>query len=469
MSNHALACAVLIAVGASGCGDSLPPEMVAPVPYTPAPDGDGELAPTPGFPGPALTLGSAYHTTVFGITGAADGSVWVAYTDDGHQDLTQDRTLVIERFAPGLGAGAIVAQAAIRPRNYSANDLQRVALCSHPSGEVTLAAFTSIPGERTPAALVLTRFSADGAVAASGHVDEPGAAVIDGHAAYFAGNDLDCASEGEDVYLVAVTQGVRLYRVAPDLSVRWSRPVMQMTDKLGLQVIYDGRIRVVAGGDGGAVTAATLWHDDRAEFAAIFGVTLPAINGDADVLVSRFSADGARLSAGLLGGPGPELVRGLQVAGDGIRVLAETTLVKHPDRPNSTLERDLVLLAGDPARNLTEQAVQINLCNDDYLSTAIPLPGGGFLAAGGACGIQVDTGSLITNRTGYLLAVGGDGRREAVTWLSGLRDTMVQALTRLPSGELALAGFRNAPITHTDDSERFNEGWVDVLAVPASR
>jgi hypothetical protein len=39
----------------------------------------------------------------------------------------------------------------------------------------------------------------------------------------------------------------------------------------------------------------------------------------------------------------------------------------------------------------------------------------------------------------------------------------------LPSGELALAGIGNGPITHTDASERFNEGWVDILAAPTAR
>jgi len=35
-------------------------------------------------------------------------------------------------------------------------------------------------------------------------------------------------------------------------------------------------------------------------------------------------------------------VRGLQVAGDRVRVVAEASLVKHPEVPNSTLERDLM-------------------------------------------------------------------------------------------------------------------------------
>jgi hypothetical protein len=230
--------------------------------------------------------------------------------------------------------------------------------------------------------------------------------------------------------------------------------------------IYDTHIRVVANGKGGAATAVTLWAEDRAAFAASFDDELPATNGAADVLVTQFSADGTRLSAGILGGPGPELVRGLQVTGDRIRVVAEASLVKHPEVPNSTLERDLILLTGDPARNLTEQAVQINLCKDDYISTALAAPDGGFLVVGGTCGIQLDSGSLITNRNGYVLALGPDGSRRAVTWLSGQRDTTVEALAELPSGELALAGIRNGPITHTDVSEEFNEGWVNVLPAP---
>lgn len=68
-----------------------------------------------------------------------------------------------------------------------------------------------------------------------------------------------------------------------------------------------------------------------------------------------------------------------------------------------------------------------------------------------------------------MLALGPDGSRRAVTWLSGERDTMVEALAELPSGEITLAGTRNGSITHTDASERFNEGGVDILAAPAAR
>jgi hypothetical protein len=470
MSRNVLTHAVLAIVAVTGCSDSPPsPDVVPPVAYSPSPDGDGELTPMPGFPGPVQTLGSAFHTSVLGVTGAADGSAWVAYTDDGELDIRRDRTLLVERFDPGRRGGTVVAQATVRPRNFGANWLRRVALCSHPSGELTLAVFTSIAGERAVAALSLTRFAADGSVLRTGYIDEPGASMIGGHAAYFIGNDLDCASEGEDLFLAAITDGVRLYRVASDLGVRWSQLVMPMTHRLGLVAIYDTRIRVVAVGNGGAATAVTLWAEDRAAFAASFGDELPATSGAADVLVTQFSADGTRLSAGMLGGPGPELVRGLQVTGDRVRVLAEATLVKHPEVPNGALERDLILLTGDPARNLTEQAVQINLCKDDYVFAALAAPDGGFLVAGGACGIQLESGSLSTNRNGYVLAVGPDGRRRAVTWLSGQRDTLVEALAELPSGEIALAGTRNGPITHTETSERFNEGWVNVLAAPTAR
>jgi hypothetical protein len=470
MSNNVLTHAVLAIVAVTGCSDSpTSPDVVPPAAYVPSPDGDGELTPTPGFPGPAQTLGSAYHTSVLGVTGAADGSVWVAYTDDGELDIRRDRTLRVERFDPGRPGGTVVAQVTVRPLSFGANWLRRVALCSHPSGEITFAVFTSIPGERAAAALSLTRFAAEGSVLRTGYIDEPGVPMIGGHAGYFVGNDLACVSEGEDLFLAAITDGVRLYRVAPDLGVRWSQLVMPITHKLGLVAIHDTSIRVVAAGNAGAATAVTLWAEDRAAFADSFGDELPATNGDADVLVTQFSADGTRLSAGMLGGPGPELVRGLQVTGDRVRVLAEAALIKHPDVPNGALERDLILLTGDPAQNLTEQAVQINVCHDDYISIALAAPDGGFLVAGGTCGLQLESGSLITNRNGFLLALDPDGRRQAVTWLSGQRDTLVRALAELPSGELALAGTRNGPITHTETSERFNEGWVDVLALPTPR
>jgi hypothetical protein len=283
---------------------------------------------------------------------------------------------------------------------------------------------------------------------------------------YAFGNDLDCASSGEDLYLIATTDDLRLYRVAADLSVAWSRPVMAMTKNLILQPIYATRVRVVSDGDGGAVTAMTLWADDRAVFTERFGAALPAVNGDADALVAWFGPDGARGPVGLLGGPGADRVRSLEVRGGRVRALAEVRREKHADRPNNTLERDIVLLEGEPARSVTERAVAINLCNDDYVADAVASADGGFVVAGSTCGVQVDTGSLVANRTGYLLTIGPDGTRRAVAWFTSDRDTQVQAMAALPGGELALAGIRNGPITHTDPSQFSNEGWVGIIAPP---
>ena len=186
MLNHVVAVIVVIVVivAITGCSDS-PPSMnvTPPAAYVPSPDGDGELTPMPGFPGPAQTLGSAYHTSVLGVTGAADGSVWVAYTDDRELDIRLDRTLTVERFDPGQRGGAVVARVTVRPMSFGANWLRHIALCGHPSGEVTMAVFTSIAGERSTAALSLTRFAADGRVLRTGYIDEPGARMVDGHAA----------------------------------------------------------------------------------------------------------------------------------------------------------------------------------------------------------------------------------------------------------------------------------------------
>jgi hypothetical protein len=476
MSRAVLGPVLLTIICGAACSDPPPaPKDLPPVEYTSPPDGDDALVPTPGFPGLSQKLGSAYRTSVLGVLAAADGSVWVAHADEADASL-KDRALVIERIDPQLRTSSVVAQATVRQADLKPSRLDHVALCGHPSGEVTLATFISTggntPSESQNSALALTRFAGDGSVVHTAYIDDPGAPIIDGHAAYLFGNDLACAGVGEDLFLLTTTQDLRLYRVAPDLSVRWSSQVMPRTNKLIFEKAVTAiRARIAVGDDGIAVTAITLWAEDRALVASTSGAALPATNGDADVLVTRFGADGTRLSTGLLGGPGVELVQGLRVDGDRISVLAEVTLTKHEDRPNNTLERDVVLVAGDPALNRTEQAVAINLCNDDYVLDAIPSSrDGGFVVTGGACGIQADTGSLISNRAGYVVTIGPDGRREGVTWFtSDDRDTQVQALTASLAGELVVAGIRNGPITHTDASELFNEGWVGVVSPPAAR
>jgi hypothetical protein len=433
----------------------MPPVTPPSVTYTSPPDGNGALVPTPGFPGRSQKLGSAYRTRVLGLLAAADGSLWVAHADEtSTSTLHDDRTLVVERVDPGPEphSAVIVAQADILPADLQPSQLEHVALCGHPSGEVTLAAFVAT-GEPHAAALALTRFAADGTIVRTAYIDETDAPVIAGHAAYRFGNDLDCASDGEDLLLITTTQDLRLYRLASDLSVRWSQPVMP------LKYLVGTRVRVALGDDGTAVTARTLWAEDRAAFAQRFGATLPATNGGADVLITRFGADGTRLSAGLLGGPGVELLEGLRVDGDRISVLAEMTLP-------ATHDIDIVLLAGDPARSHTEQAVDINLCNEDEIFDVIPGADGGFVVAGGACATPGD----ISTRVGYVATLGPDGRRQGASWFTSERDTLVEALAPSPSGELALAGIRNGPTTATHaPDEFFNEGWVGLVSAPANR
>jgi hypothetical protein len=251
---------------------------------------------------------------------------------------------------------------------------------------------------------------------------------------------------------------LRLYRLAPDLSVRWSRPVMPLTPNLLAQrVLVDSRVVVANDHDGGAVTAMTLWADDRAAFAASFGTALPATSGAADVLVTRFGADGTRGPAGLLGGPAAELVRGVRADGDRISVLTQITVL-------ATHDIDLVLLAGDPALGHTDEAVAINLCDEDEVFDVIPGAGGGFVVAGSACATPGDT----STRVGYVATLGPDGRRQGVSWFTSERDTRVEALAPAAAGELALAGIRNGPTTAPGQSAS-NEGWVGIVSGPAGR
>jgi hypothetical protein len=400
------------------------------------------------------------------VARGADGSLWVAHADEtATQGGGEDRPMFVERFDAGLGAGRIVAQSVVRPNDFTGGSPQRVALCSHPSGEVTLATFAAVAGETSGAALMLTRFAADGARLRTGFIDEPEAEVKDGHSSYSLGNDADCVADGDEVLLLAPTTGVKLYRIAADLTVSWRQLVMPLTANLALGPVYDTRARVALAPNGDAVTALTLWVEDAAAFTQAFGETLPPTSGVSDVLVTRFGRGGARISAGLLGGPEVERVRGVNAAGDQVAILAEIR-VKKDDEPNQTLERDVLLLRGDPARNITSQAVQIDLCRDEFISGALPRPDGGFWVAGSACRVQADSGSLIANGKGFVLGVGPDGARGGVTWFTGDRDTDVQAVAVSTCGDLAVGGFRNGPLTHTDPSELENQGWIGIVDPP---
>jgi hypothetical protein len=461
MHRAIVACVLAAALGGSGCGNApaaavdAAPADAAPTGYTSPPGGNGTLTPTPGFPGRSQPLGSAYRTRAMGVVAAADGSLWVAHADETQVALGE-RALVVELFAPALGTGAVVARATIRPADLKPNRLDRVALCSHPSGEVTLAVFASTAGPDT-AALVVTRFDAGGSIVRTAYIDDDGAPVVDGHAAYQYGNDINCTSDGEDLFLVASTLDLRLYRLAPDLSVRWSRPVMPLTPNLVTQrLLVDSRVVVANDPGGGAVAAMTLWSEDRAAFAASFGTALPATSGAADVLVTRFGADGTRGMTGLLGGPAVELVRGVRADAGRVSVLTQITVP-------ATHDIDMVLLAGDPTLEHTDEAVAINLCAEDEVFDVIADAGGGFVVAGSACATPGDT----STRVGYVATLGPDGRRQGVTWFTSERDTRVEALAPGAAGELALAGIRNGPTTAPGQSAS-NEGWVGIASGPAS-
>lgn len=338
----------------------------------------------------------------------------------------------------------------------------------HPDGAVTLfeTVRVSTRGEQR---LRLRRLDAEGRLLAERVFEDAGrpeervryatrsgslaTEPIDGDMALWVGawsTHVQGVAQGDALFFLAWTYGVKLYRLDASLQTRWDVQVMPDTDELGRGtpqelLTLDGR---------GNVLVAWGLNDRQAEaYRRHFGRALPWREDPYEVAVQRYSPEGVLQQTRTFShAGGGERVMGMAARGDELLLGADVLLTKH-DRPNDTREAEFLLLRGPQEDGAQTLARVLDVSREDYLSDFKVDAAGACYFAGSTDALQVDTNSVVEYGKGVILKTGvDDGERRTLT-LPGPRNVAVQRIALTPDGGLVFAGIFDGPITHTPQGE----------------
>jgi hypothetical protein len=457
---RSLAVSILVAACACGDGGALAPD--APAPGGPDGGGDGVvLAPYPGWPADVRVrrVGDAFHASATKLELDPQGRVWLLRSD--RRDQTPGLgSPVLERYA---GDGRLEKRVAL------AADALVPDFVVHPSGELSVLVLEP-EGMPVRYRLEITRVSADGDILSRTELqdtagpnenlyyDDSGPHVIptDPPLRFGDRSHLVGLADGEGLYLLAWSYGVKLYRLRADYSEVWDAQVMPAN--LGMAFYFTHEL--LATDDTGRVYVAyQIFEDDVKIYNQHFGrAPLQAI-GRYDVLVERFDPDGTFSGAQVLGGPGGDNPTGMTAHGGKVLLTGGTRVAKL-DLPNRTLEWDLFVLRGDLDDAGAASYRTVDLARDDFGWAMVEGVDGTIYIAGRTDYVQVDTNSEVEDGKGLLLALAPDLSRRAAVSLVGPRDVQLQTLRLAPDGRLLFAGMRDGPLTHTDPAMTHNEGFL---------
>ena len=457
--------AILILVFALGCDDAGGPDP-------PPGDSDSvEFAPYAGWPAGVgvREVGSAFRTSATKVELDPQGRVWLLRSDwrDDGQDLGSP---VLERYSAN---GRLERRVALSDQALVPD------FVVHPSGELSVFVLEpdAMPGTYR---LDIVRVSADGEILSRTefhdtagprenlYYDESGVHTLstDGPLRFDFRSHVVGLADGEGLYLVAWTYGVKLYKLTADHAEVWDAQFMPAN----LGMVYSFIPELLATDeDGGVYVASQIYEDDVHVFNDHFerGTLEPV--GTYDVLVERFDPDGTFSRAALFGGPGGDAPTGMTARSGKVLVTGASRITKF-DRPNRTREWDLFVLRGDLADGSLESYSAIDLARDDFGWAMAEAADGTIYIAGRTDYVQVDTNSEVEDGKGLLLALSPDLSARATLSLAGPRDVQLHALRLATDGRLVFAGMRNGPLTHTDRAMYNNEGVLGAatLALPSA-
>ena len=457
--------AIIILVCALGCGDDLAPE---------APPGDFdsvEFAPYPGWPAGVgvREVGSAFRTLATKVELDPQGRVWLLRSD-WHEDSQDLGSPVLERYNPN---GRLERRVAISDQALVPD------FVVHPSGELSV--FVLEPEAMAGRyRLEIVRVSADGEIlsrtefhdtAGPGenlYYDDTGVHTFatDGPLRFGYRAHVVGLADGEGLYLLAWTYGVKLYKLSADYAETWDTQIMPAN--LGMTFSFIDEL-LATDEDGGIYVASQIFEDDVHVFNDHFqrGSLEPV--DSYDVLVERFDPDGTFAHAAVFGGPGGDAPTGMTARSGKVLVTGSARITKF-DRPNRTREWDLFVLRGDLDDGSLESYSPIDLARDDFGWAMAEAADGTIYIAGRNDYVQVDTNSEVEDGKGLLLALSPDLSERATLSLIGPRDVQLLALRLATDGRLVFAGLRNGPLTHTDRAMHNNEGVLGAttLALPSA-
>ncbi|WP_257451598.1 hypothetical protein [Archangium lipolyticum] len=443
------------------------PEVETTRSLRPAPD-EVLLTRREGWPGAVQVrpAGDAFRGEVLQLEADPKGRIWLLRSERAKDSSDLDAVTTLEVYeADGRRAFALEREEGVLPWRF----------VLHPSGEVTLFELVKATGTRTTYRLRLRRLSPEGAVTKERLFEDAGRAEerlyydLDQQQVLSISTDTDprdvwpspkhvrlrAVVLGEEVVFMAMTHGVKLYRLDAALQTRWSSQVMPANYWNAL--LYSDQEQLARDEEGNLLVAWSMLSSQAEAYRLHFGRALPWRGGRRDIVVQRFGQDGQFQLAQTFGREGNEVeLAGLAVHRGEVVLGAMENLLKS-DRPNDTLEWDLVLMRGRLEDGALSLHRTLDISREDWLHDFRVDARGHCYFAGTTDFVQVDTNSWVEPGKGLLLKTDENGEQLGRLELTGTRHVQVTHLAFRPDGTLQFGGTTDGPLTHTPLDEWFNE------------
>ncbi|OJT21637.1 hypothetical protein BO221_27940 [Archangium sp. Cb G35] len=430
-----------------------------------------------GWPGAVQVrrTGEAFSGNVLQLETDPEGRIWLIRGEKANGASDKDAVTTLEVYgADGRRALSLAHEEGVLPWRFAL----------HPSGEVTLFEFVKAADART-VRLRLRRLSPEGAVMRERLFEDEGRAE---ERIYYdldqeqilstsTGTDprdvwpipkyarLRAVVLGEEAVFMAMTHGVKLYRLDAELQTRWSAQVMPAN--YWNELLNADQEQLARDEQGNILVAWSMISSQARAYRLHFGRELPWSGGRHDIVVQRFGQDGQFQLARTFGREGDEVeLAGLAVH-QGEVVLGAMENILKSDRPNDTTEWDFVLMRGRMEDGVLSLHRTLDISREDWLNDFRVDARGHCYFAGTTDFVQADTNSWIEPGKGLLLKTDENGERLGILTLTGPRNVEVTHLAFRPDGTIQFGGKSDGPLTHTPPGEWFNETVLGLASFPA--
>ncbi|MCE9670237.1 hypothetical protein LY474_20780 [Myxococcus stipitatus] len=416
-----------------------------------------------------------FTSSVVGLAVAPDGAAWlrrIEYEDHGEDSFYRPPDKLLQH----VGAdGALLNE--LRVPDYVSHHVV------HPSGELTilgwdksfqagrlvqlrrLAADGSLLSEREWTYDVPVEQRWDYTVSAEGVLRRVEVAEPQRYMSV-----LQARAVGEETAILVAADGIRVGMLDRSLQPRWMSLVTPTVAITG-QPTREQMLALGApfGGSGldvdpaGGVHVAMPFMDVQRRARADAFPSVPGGPEGRSILLASFSPTGELVASRAIPAQTPREVTGLAVE-DGVFAVGASE--RAPADGFSEAHPDLYFAAGrlDGAADAVVVR-RLDIDRDDVPTAFIGCGVGRFCFAGQTAFEPSPTGPAWTESQGFVLAVDGQGERQALLLLQGPRDTEVTQASEGPGGRVVFALETDEPAdaARVADLLKRNESWVGVF------
>ncbi len=277
----------------------------------------------------------------------------------------------------------------------------------------------------------------------------------EGKPVVFAGAKVEFVLNGDQVFLLAYTYGIKFYALSQALTVDWSEQVMPA--HLYLWWDYAPTQSSVAFGEDKSIYIAFDGFSDEAEaYRWHFNRTLEVDNELSNIFVAVYDSNG---NFEQIVNPGNtaygEQLNGITYRDKKLWIAANLRHNKLDPSSATDTEWDSVLMQLNTNTADLEQVNYhiIDFDEEDFMSGFSPLPNGNFLLSGKTGFVQADTNSQVSYGDGLFVEVNPQGEVQRSVTLQQPRDVFVRAAQVLSNHQILFAATFDGPITHTCEQD----------------